>query len=101
MKKDKEETKVIFKMARYPDGEREIIAFFPEATANRGCIVCYTHNEQHGDSSYEFYATRCKNVTPKEYVPLKKELEKCFGYRLKVVKKISSKDREKAWKRIG
>jgi hypothetical protein len=98
MKRDKEETKVIFKMARYNDGERELIAFFPGATANRGCIMCYTHIGQHEEASEEFYATRCASATPKQYAPLKKELECLCGYRLRVVKRISRKDRDQAWR---
>ena len=98
MKKDKEETKVIFKMARYPGGEREIIAFFPGAPANRGCLVCYSHCGQHDEASEEFYATRCENAAPKQYALLKKELECLCGYRLRVVKRISRKDRDQAWK---
>ena len=98
MKRDKEETKVIFKMAKYPGGERELIAFFPGATANRGCIMCYTHMGQHGEAGEEFYALNCRNVTPKQYAPLKRELENLFGYRLKVVRRISRKDRDQAWR---
>jgi len=101
MKKDTEETKVIFKIARYPDGERDIVAFFPEASANSGRILCYSHYGQHGEASDKFYTTRCKNATPKQYAPLKKEMEVLCGYKLKIVKKITRKDREKAWKRIG
>lgn len=98
MKRDKEETKVIFKMARYPDGERELIAFFPGATANGGCIRCYTHIGQHDEACEEFYARNCRNATPKQYAPLKRELENLCGYRLKVVKRISRKDRAMAWR---
>ena len=101
MKKDEEETKVIFKLARHPDGESEIIAFFPGAPANPGNIMCYAHNGQHGEACEEFYAMRCKNCSKAQYVDLKKELESLFGYRLKIVKRITRKDREKAWKRIG
>lgn len=101
MKKDEEETKVIFKLARYPDGEREIVAFFPGAPANHGNIMCYAHNGQHGEACEEFYAMRCKNCSEAQYADLKKELESLFGYRLKIVKRITRKDREKAWKRIG
>ena len=101
MKQDEEETKVIFKMAHYRDGEREVIAFFPGAPANLGCIMCYAHCGQHDEAREEFYSNRCRNVTPSQYEPLKRELESLFGYRLKVVKRISRKDREKAWKRIA
>ena len=101
MKKDDEETKVIFKEARYPGGEREIIAFFPGETANWGCILCYTHHGQHGEASEEFYYMNCRNCTESQYAYLKRELETHYGYRLKVVKRMTRKDREKAWRRIG
>lgn len=101
MKRDKEESKVIFKMAHYIDGEREVIAFFPGAPANPGYIMCYAHCGQHNEACEEFYLKSCRNVTPSQYEPLKRELERLFGYRLKVVKRISRKDREKAWKRIA
>ena len=101
MKRDKKETKVVFKMARYSDGDRELIAFFPGETANMGCISCYTHMGQHGEACEEFYARSCRNVATSQYEPLKRELEGQFGYRLKVVKRISRKDREQAWKRIA
>ena len=101
MKQDEEETKVIFKLARYPGGDKEIIAFFPGASANHGNIMCYTHNGQHDEASEEFYHMNCRNCTESQYAPLKRELETHYGYRLKVVKRITRKDREKAWRRIG
>lgn len=101
MKKDAEETKVIFNIARYAHGEREVIAFFPGEPANPGDVMCYTHVGQHGEACEEFYHNNCASCTPEQYGPLKEELERHFGYRLKVVKRITRKDREKAWKRIG
>lgn len=102
IKKDDEETKVIFKWATYGGIEEgEPIAFFPGEPANQGCIQCYAHLGQHGEACEEFYRDSCRNCTPEQYVPLKKELENCFGYKLKIVKRITRKDREKAWKRIG
>ena len=98
MKKDAEETKVIFKMARYCDGKQELIAFFPGATANRGCIMCYAHDGQHGEAGEDFYLQNCRNVTPRQYAPLKSELENICRYRLKVVKRITAKDRALAWR---
>lgn len=100
MKKEEEETKVIFKLARYPDGEREIVAFFPGASANPGNIMCYAHNGQHGEASEVFYYANCRNCTEEQYAPLKRELES-IGYRLSVVKRISRKDRDAAWKWNG
>ena len=97
--KDKEKTRVIFKMARYPGGEREVIAFFPGATANHGCVACYAHDGHHGEASYEFYAKDCRPCGKDSYDPLKRELEDCFGYRFEIVNRITKKDRENAWRR--
>lgn len=100
MKKDKEVTKVIFKMARYSDGsEEEVLAFFPGASANRGNVMSYAHVGQHGEASYDFFLENCRQCSEKEYLPLKKELEKLFGYRFKIVKRITRKDLEEAWRR--
>ena len=100
MKQDKEETKVIFKIARYEDGEKEVVAFFPGMPAKPGRVFCYAHNGQHDEAGYEFYAMNCKNCTEEQYAPLKRELES-IGYRLRVVKRISRKDRDAAWKWNG
>lgn len=100
MKKDKEVTKVIFKKA-YDKNFKEwyIVAFLPETTVNRGNVMSYMHVGQHGEASYYYYLS-CKPATRKEYLPLKMEMEKLFGYRFKVVKKITRKDQEYAWREI-
>ena len=98
MKRDTEITKVIFKMARYENGEWEVLAFLPGAPANPGSVQCYAHVGQHGEASYDFYVQRCRPCAKKDYAVLKKEMESLFGYRFKVVHKISKKDRENAWK---
>lgn len=100
MKRDKEVTKVIFKK-KCDRGLKEwhVVAFFPEATVNRGNIMCYVHDGQHGDASYDYYLS-CRPASKKEYACLKRELGKSFGYRLKIVSKVTRKDRERAW-RLG
>lgn len=100
MKKDKEVTKVIFKMARYSDcSGKEVLAFFPGASANPGNVMCYAHVGQHGEASYDFYLKNCRPCSEKEYRPLKKELENLFGYRFKIMKRMTRKDLEEAWRR--
>ena len=97
MKRDKEFTKVIFRKKYWKDTkEWDVEAYFPDATARRGFVGMYAHDGQHGEACLEhYYSTRpCK---PREYSYLKKELELLFGYRFKVVKRISRKDRERAW----
>ena len=100
VKKDKEVTKVIFKKAYDKDfKEWYIAAFLPEATANRGNVMSYTHVGQYGEASYDYYLS-CRHATRKEYLPLKREMEKLFGYRFKVVKRITRKDQEYAWREM-
>ena len=100
MKRDKEVTKVIFKMAKYAGHlGKEVLAFFPGAPANPGNIMSYAHVGQHGEVCEDFYLKNCRPCTRKEYLPLKRELEENFGYRFKIVKRITRKDREEAWRR--
>lgn len=98
MKRDKEVTKVIFKKA-YDHDTKEwwVIAFFPGATASKGMIMSYVHDGQHGEATYEFYIA-CKPAKPKEYAKLKKELEQCFGYRFKLVRRITRSDCKYMWR---
>lgn len=98
MKRDKEVTKVIFKKA-YDSVAKEwwVIAFFPGITATKGMVVSYAHVGQHGEATYKFYLA-CKPAKPKEYAKLKKELEQCFGYRFKLVRRITRADCEAAWR---
>lgn len=95
-------TKVIFKIAHYAGTSREedeVVAFFPGAPANPGNVMSYAHVGQHGEASYDFYLNACRPCPPERYAGLKRELETCFGYDLEVVRRISKKDREEAWKR--
>lgn len=101
VKMDKSLDKVIFKMARYDDrrlGE-EVVAFFPGAPANQGMVMCYSHVGQHCEASYDFYLKNCRPCSEKEYRPLKKELEDLFGYRFKIMIRMTRKDLEEAWRR--
>lgn len=101
MKMDKSFDKVIFKIARYDDrrlGE-EVIAFFPGAPANHGRVMCYSHVGQHCEASYDFYLKKCRPCPAEAYCPLKKELEDVFGYRFRIMKRMTRKDLEEAWRR--
>ena len=97
MKRDKEITRVIFRKKYWKDtGEWDIEAYFPGASANRGCVMMYAHDGQHGEACLEHYQST-NPAKPREYSWLKKELEVLFGYRFKVVKRMSRKDLEDAW----
>lgn len=52
--------KVIVK--RCKSEPRVPIAFIVDAPANPGMIVCYAHDGQHGEASYEFYR-ECHTVS--------------------------------------
>ena len=85
MKKDKEVTKVIFRI--YPEGN--IIALFPEiANDSYGNCLSYMHIGQHGGADYTYVVQLTKLATPEQYAPLLQELES-IGYNLKVCKRIS------------
>lgn len=101
VKMDESFDKVIFKMARYDDRRQgeEVVAFFPGASANRGMVMCYSHVGQHCEASYDFYLKNCRQCPAKEYAPLKKELEDLFGYRFKIMKRMTRKDLEEVWRR--
>ena len=97
MKRDKEVTRVIFRKKYWRDTkEWDVEAYFPGATANRGCVMMYAHDGQHGEACLEHYYST-KPAKPREYSDLKKELEYFFGYRFRVVKRMSRKDFENAW----
>lgn len=89
-----ENLKVIFRKTK--DGE--IIAFFPEASANFGNVLSYMHIGQHGEASMEFYQIT-KKATEAEYKPLLKELKVIYyDYNLIIKQKINYHDLRKAWK---
>lgn len=90
-----EELKVIFRKTK--DGE--IIAFFPEASANFGNILSYMNVGQHGEASHDFYMTT-KKATEAEYKTLLKELQSIYNdYILVVKQKLYYNDLIKAWGR--
>ena len=98
MRRDKEFTKVIFRKSYWPERkEWEILAFFPQVEANAGMIMSYAHLGQHGEACLEFYRG-CRPALPREYAPLKKELERYYGYRFKVARRITRKDLDNAWR---
>ena len=86
--------KVLFRKTK--DGE--IIAFFPEMTANYGKMMSYMHIGQHGEASIEFY-WETKKAAEDEYRPLLEEMKAIYDdFELVVKQKICFKDLYKAWK---
>lgn len=90
-----EKVKVIFRKCK----EGDIIAFFPELSANRENILCYQHIGQHGEASYLFYLDTEK-ATEEEYRSLLKELQTIYDdCELVIRQRIYYKDlSERAWK---
>jgi len=83
------ETKVIFRKW----GDETILALFPEvpASVSRDTCESYEHVGQHGGADYRHCIRKTKPATPKEYAPLKAELEK-IGYCLAVIKRATQRD---------
>jgi hypothetical protein len=73
--------RVIFRMIR-----GGVVAFMPDVEANRGMIMSYEHQGQHGEASKDFYREG-RLATPAEYHDLKMELERA-GYNVKVCKRL-------------
>jgi len=91
---------VIFKKDRR---NNEVIAFFPETmfdgSVNRGNIMSYAHNGQHGEASLEYFQS-CKPCPEEEYADLLTELEGIYTDGLTVVKKADygrGKNRRQMW----
>lgn len=82
----------------YRKKDGEIMAFFPELSANYGKIVCYAHIGQHGEAALEYYwATEKAN--PDEYAALHEELTSIYyDDQLVIRQKINRDDLiYKAW----
>ncbi len=73
--------RVLFRVIR-----GEVEAFLPDVPANPGNIMCYAHIGQHSEASRGYYGMG-RPATPREYAPLKRELES-IGYKLQVVKRL-------------
>lgn len=90
-----EKVKVIYRK----DGDGNILAFFPELSANYGNIVCYEHIGQHGEASTDYYSST-KAATPDEYNDLHTELKAVYNdVELSIKKRIYRGDLDKAWRR--
>jgi len=80
MKKDKDITKVIFRV--YRDGQ--VIALFPEIAVvfYEDYCLSYMHIGQHGGADYRQVVQITKSATLEQYASLFEELES-IGYNLK------------------
>lgn len=94
-----ENLKVIFRKSKNPyTNKYEVVAFFPESSANYGKIESYMHIGQHCESSVDFYHSTTK-ATPDEYAELLSELKGIYNdVNLRVMQRLNYKDLYKAWK---
>lgn len=92
MSRDKEKTKVVFRV--YRDGG-DVIALFPHIPYDSQGWKCssYMHVGQHGAADIQHVVRQTRLATPKEYKWLKHTLW-MLGYRMFVGKRCTSRDRE-------
>lgn len=79
-----EYTRVYFVYPKYPDGQREVLALFPDDKERDGSIGCYAHIGQHSAAHPSFM--RRKAATAAQYAALEREL-RGRGYNLIVLNK--------------
>ena len=88
MEKDTYITDITFR--KFKDGQ--IIALMPHQVDDRkGDITSYMHVGQHSGADYNHVVSITKLAKPIEYADLLNELEKSFGYNVKVVTKRNYK----------
>ncbi len=85
MKKDKNKTRVIFRMTKETENtSSECIAFFPDSeNANPDYIGSYMHVGQHSDAHIDFMK-ECKTAKYIDWRPLYNELSG-LGYNMSVI----------------
>ena len=83
MKKNTDETVVVFRKFKEKNALGDVIALFPELDEGRGMCASYMHVGQHSAASYDGLLCMTQPAQPQEYEELKAELEK-IGYKLKI-----------------
>ena len=78
---NKEKTKVLFLV----EADGTTLAVFPERLGRHGCVVCFTHQEQHSTAAIDYYKKLPQQV-PGKYAPLAQEL-KGRNYDLEILNK--------------
>ena len=87
------EMRVIFRVWERGYTKGDVIALFPDDTANNnGRCMSYEHVGQHGDADYSRVIARTRPAKPAEYDNLAEELGQ-RGYNLKVCKRRQYKGR--------
>lgn len=87
-------TRVVFRVWNNEDGSygdegNDVIALFPELTGDYDAATCesFMHIGQHGSADYLHVMRSTRRAYKGEYLPLLRELENDYGYRLKVMQK--------------
>ena len=75
-------TRVLFVYPKYDDGQREVLALFPDEKERDGSIMCYAHIGQHSSAHPSFM--RRKKATAAQFEALHSELTG-RGYDLDVI----------------
>jgi hypothetical protein len=87
---------VIFRMTTDDCAFNQVTAVFPTVDEGNGNVACYAHVGQHGLCGREWYATRTRPATAKEYRPLLLELRGIYerslspedeAYKLRIVRR--------------
>lgn len=83
---DTQQTRVVFRRYKAKNYAHEILALFPDESSRPGICMSYQHTGQHSEADYAGCIRDTVPATPKEYAPLKRELEQ-IGYRVKIAKR--------------
>lgn len=98
---DKTVFNVIFRKEKY-FGKFVIAAYFNNAPAKYGCILCYTHEEGHNEANVSYYAEETKKVAPEEYADLLEELKEEYSdFEIVVKKKMNYDTLRENWSPTG
>ncbi|MDR0341485.1 MAG: hypothetical protein LBH55_04415 [Mycoplasmataceae bacterium] len=70
----------------------EVIALFPEAISRKDySISCYCPMGEHFRADYDNIIRATRPASEKEYTPLLQLLQRCYGYKLRIMKRCRPK----------
>ena len=72
-------TRMLFRTFKGRGFRGDVDAFIPDAPANAGFCVCYSHIGQHSEASRGYYLKATRPATPAERLPLVRELQRIYG----------------------
>lgn len=78
-------TKMIFRV--FNAHPRDVIAFIPDASANRGYVGSYMHVGQHSEADYHGLLSRTRPATKQDRAPLVRELRGIYGP-IRIIRKL-------------